>query len=236
MVQQLKPCLAKRSQSGANADKQREKKHNPIPDRWKPKAEEWSFLRENRATLVSAREVKPGDHWQGHQEKTFSAKYRVLQRSSQCSGHFYPWLLQHPDAVPCLPCPDSITLLVLRPVRISPGWPVILFQGNNLFSAMNCHGYISTLEVQVLANFALCTVCHTLSHWCDHHFSTLSLPLPPFFVPKNWGACTFLQSPLQTPTGVSSQRHAMSVGLTVSSFTQICPQKAGGGGQKLGTM
>lgn len=73
----------------------------------------------------------------------------------------------------------SIDLLAPRPGRISSGWLVSLLQSNNLFSGMNCHGSTSALKVQVSANFVLCRVCQTLSHWCDHLFPSLSSLLLP---------------------------------------------------------
>lgn len=115
---------------------------------------------------------------------------------------------------------------------------------------MNCHGSISALTVQVLANSALCTVCQTLSHWCDHHCPSLSLPLLPnrkhhqaIFNPSSTPCPCFSQKlgelPLCGPSSPSSCRHlklnACHVSWTDCLFLGTdLPQKSRRWGKEMG--
>lgn len=144
----------------------------------------------------------------------------MLQRSNQCSGHFFlPVAAAAPRCVSCVhpALPHSITLLALRPWRISSGWLASLFQGNNLFSGINCHGFISAGKVQVLANFALCglsdtDVTTTSPPFPSHCFPTenttrqflISLPPLALASPKKLGSLPLVAPPLQAPPGISS--------------------------------
>lgn len=138
--------------------------------------------------------------------------------------------------------PDSITLLALRPGRISSGWLVSLFQGNNLSLAWTVMAP-SVLEYWQILHYVQ-FVRHCLR--CDHRFPSHRFPREnrQFLIPllplalaspqKNQGACTLW--PLLSKLLQVSQAKgiAMSLGLTVSSLAWICPKKSRRWGKETG--